>query len=337
MTLDVDPQGGVRTAGAGRYAPSPSGDLHLGNLRTAVLAHAFARRGGREFLLRVDDLDPQRSRADVAERQLADLSSLGLRWDGDAEWQSRNHARYEAALAELSARGLTYECFCSRRDILDAPRAPHSPPGAYPGTCRFLTADERERRRAALPPEKVPAIRVLAQPPGAGQASSSVVRKKVVDLVRGEFEGIVDDLVLRRGDGAWAYNLAVVVDDAAAGIDQVVRGADLLDSAPSQAWLAELLGLPAVEYAHVPLAVAPGGERLAKRDGGHTLAELRGRGVTPASVLAAIAASVGVEVPSPSSTAVEGILEAITDGLDPAELAPGGAFAEPWEVPDLAP
>jgi len=321
-------------SGAGRYAPSPSGDLHLGNLRTAVLAHAFARRSGREFLLRVDDLDPQRSRADVAERQLADLGSLGLRWDRAPEWQSRNYERYEAALADLTARGLTYECFCSRREILDAPRAPHAPPGAYPGTCRFLTPDERERKRAELPPNKVPAIRVLAQPAEAGEGEAYAVTHTVFDLVQGEFEGVVDDLVLRRGDGAWAYNLAVVVDDAAAGIDQVVRGADLLDSAPRQAWLAGLLGLPAVEYAHVPLAVAAGGERLAKRDGGHTLAELRERGIPVERVLEAFAESVGVS--ASASTSVEGILDAITAELDPEVLSPGGEFGEPWIVPEFA-
>lgn len=311
--------------GAGRYAPSPSGALHLGNLRTAVLAYAFARRSGRGFALRIDDLDPQRSREEVARAQIADLESLGLEWDGEPECQSRNHARYEEALHRLDSEGRTFECFCSRKDILDAPRAPHTPPGAYPGTCRDLTTAERERRRAAMPPNKVPAIRVRADPETHGENGDSGVICRIYDAVHGEFSGTVDDFVLRRGDGAWAYNLAVVVDDAATGIDQVVRGVDLLDSAPRQAWLARLLGLAPVQYAHVPLAVAADGERLAKRDGGHTLAELVAGDVTPEQVLRAIGESVGVR-------GARWIGE-IADGLDPSVLAPGAEFGEPWVVP----
>lgn len=313
------------TAGAGRYAPSPSGALHLGNLRTAVIAENFARRSGRSFLLRVDDLDPQRSRAEVAREQIADLARLGLQWDGEPEWQSDNHARYSAALEHLSAEGRTFECFCSRKDILDAPRAPHAPPGAYPGTCRDLTAAERERRRTAMPSNKVPAIRVRADSgPPRGNGDSGVICR-IHDVVQGEFSGVVDDFVLRRGDGAWAYNLAVVVDDAAAGVDQVVRGLDLLDSAPRQAWLARQLGLAPVEYAHVPLAVAPGGARLAKRDGGHTLAELVAGGVAPEQVVTAIGESVGV----PDARSVQDIAAR----FEPALLAPGAEFGEPWVVP----
>lgn len=312
-------------AGAGRYAPSPSGALHLGNLRTAVIAEAFARRSGRSFLLRVDDLDPQRSRVDVAHEQIADLARLGVEWDGEPEWQSDNHARYSAALERLAAEGRTFECFCSRKDILDAPRAPHAPPGAYPGTCRDLTPAERERRRAAMPSNKVPAIRVRADPETPGENGDSGVICRIYDAVQGEFSGVVDDFVLRRGDGAWAYNLAVVVDDAAAGVDQVVRGLDLLDSAPRQAWLARLLGLPPVEYAHVPLAVAAGGARLAKRDGGHTLAELVGMGVDPGRVVTAIGESVGV----PGARSVRDI----SARFSPALLAPGAEFGGPWLVP----
>ena len=314
-------------AGAGRYAPSPSGALHLGNLRTAVIAEAFARRSGRSFLLRVDDLDPQRSRAEVAREQIADLARLGLEWDGEPEWQSDNHARYSEALERLSAEGRTFECFCSRKDILDAPRAPHAPPGAYPGTCRDLSAAERERRRAAMPSNKVPAIRVRAgdDPATPGGSGDSGVIWRVYDAVQGGFSGVVDDFVLRRGDGAWAYNLAVVVDDAAAGVDQVVRGLDLLDSAPRQAWLARQLGLPPVDYAHVPLAVAADGARLAKRDGGHTLAELIAGGVDPGQVVTAIGESVGV----PGARSVRDI----ASRFDPALLAPGAEFGGPWVVP----
>lgn len=312
-------------AGAGRYAPSPSGALHLGNLRSAVIAYACARRSGRAFRLRIDDLDPQRSRAEVAREQIADLESLGLDWDGEPEWQSRNHGRYAAALERLTAEGRTFECFCSRKDILEAPRAPHAPPGAYPGTCRDLTAGERERRRAEMPPNKVPAIRIRADAESPAEVGTSGVIWRIDDDVQGEFSGVVDDFVLRRGDGAWAYNLAVVVDDAAIGVDQVVRGLDLLDSAPRQAWLADLLGLPPVRYAHVPLAVAADGARLAKRDGGHTLAELVAGGVAPERVLRAIGESIGV----PDA----GSLGDLVARFDPAALAPGAEFGGPWVVP----
>jgi len=248
------------TAPAGRFAPSPSADLHIGNLRTAVLAWLFARSTGRRFLLRIEDLD-DRTFSDVAAGQVADLAALGITWDGEPEYQSAHTERYGAALADLADRGLTYECYCSRRDILQAPRAPHAPEGAYPGTCRNLSAEQRSERRAAGRP---PALRLRA---GRDEYT-------VTDLLHGPYTGVVDDLVLRRGDGVVAYNLAVVVDDAAQDVDQVVRGDDLLPSSPRQAYLAALLGHPAPVYAHVPLVLNAGGKRLAKRDGAITLAEI---------------------------------------------------------------
>lgn len=248
------------TPGAGRFAPSPSADLHIGNLRTAVLAWLFARSTGRRFLVRVEDLD-DRTHDDIARRQLADLAAIGVTWDAEPQWQSAHPDRYERVIDELARRGLVYECFCSRREILDAPRAPHAPEGAYPGTCRDLTRAQRDAKRAGGRP---PALRLRAD---AG-------RFTVTDLLHGEFTGVVDDFVLRRGDGVAAYNLAVVVDDAAAGIDQVVRGDDLLASSPRQAYLASLLGYPQPVYAHVPLALNSEGKRLAKRDGAVTLSEL---------------------------------------------------------------
>lgn len=246
--------------GAGRFAPSPSADLHIGNLRTAVLAWLFARSSGRRFLLRVEDLD-DRTHAEVGLRQLADLAAIGLTWDAPPEWQSEHPDRYGAVIEGLMGRDLVYECFCSRRDILNAPRAPHAPEGAYPGTCRTLTASQREQRLAAGRP---PALRLRAD---TGEYT-------VTDLVHGSYTGVVDDFVLRRGDGVAAYNLAVVVDDAHAGIDQVVRGDDLLSSSPRQAYLAALLGYPEPVYGHVPLALNSDGKRLAKRDGAVTLADL---------------------------------------------------------------
>jgi glutamyl-tRNA synthetase len=283
----------MKPGGAGRFAPSPSADLHIGNLRTALLAWMFARSTERRFLLRVEDLD-DRTFPDVAQRQVADLAALGISWDEEPEYQTAHEDRYGVVIDGLIARGLTFECFCSRRDILAAPRAPHAPGGAYPGTCRDLTADElvAARRDATRPP----ALRLR----------SAVTEFTVSDVVAGEYTGVVDDFVLRRGDGVPAYNLAVVVDDAAQGIDQVVRGDDLLSSSPRQAYLGALLGYPTPEYAHVPLVLNVEGKRLAKRDGAVTLAEL---GVE--QTLTLVARSLGY-----SATTVDGMLAE----FDPARL-----------------
>lgn len=248
-------------AGAGRFAPSPSADLHIGNLRTAVLAWLFARSTGRRFLMRVEDLD-DRTFTDIAERQLADLATIGITWDGPATRQTEHAERYDAVVDTLRDRGLLFECYCTRRDIAQAPRAPHAPEGAYPGTCRDLGDAERERRRAET--GRPPALRLR----------TAVTEFTVYDVLHGDYTGAVDDFVVRRGDGVPAYNLAVVVDDAASGIDQVVRGDDLLSSSPRQAYLAGLLGHPQPVYAHVPLVLNTDGARLAKRDGAVTLAEI---------------------------------------------------------------
>ncbi len=248
-------------SGAGRFAPSPSADLHIGNLRTAVLAWLFARSSGRRFLMRVEDLD-DRTHGDIAERQLADLAALGLDWDGPATWQTAHPHRYDAVVDDLIERGLVFECYCTRKDIASAPRAPHAPEGAYPGTCRDLTDAERATRRTET--GRPPALRLRTD---GGEHT-------VHDVLRGDYTGVVDDFVVRRGDGVPAYNLAVVVDDAASGVDQVVRGDDLLSSAPRQAYLARLLGHAEPTYAHVPLVLNGDGARLAKRDGAVTLAEL---------------------------------------------------------------
>jgi glutamyl-tRNA synthetase len=246
---------------AGRFAPSPSGDLHIGNLRTAMLAWLFARSTGRRFLMRVEDLD-DRTHADVATRQLHDLAAMGLTWDGPTVWQSAHRQHYDDVVDRLANSGLVYECFCSRRDIAQAPRAPHAPQGAYPGTCRNLTGAQRAARRRGT--GRPPALRLRAE----------VSEYIVTDLVHGSYTGVVDDFVVRRGDGVPAYNLAVVVDDADEGVDQVVRGDDLLASSPRQAYLGSLLGYPEPAYAHVPLVLNADGARLAKRDGAVTVAEV---------------------------------------------------------------
>ena len=262
----------------GRFAPSPTGDLHVGNLRTALLAWLFARSAGSGFLVRMEDLDTGRVRPGAAERQLADLAALGLDWDGEVVFQSQRTARYEAAVAALEAGGHLYECFCTRAEIRAAASAPHGPlpEGAYPGTCLHLTDAERAERRAA---GRRPALRVRAN--GA--------RVGFDDRVLGGVEAVVDDFVVRRNDGAPAYNLAVVVDDAAQGIDEVVRGDDLAETTPRQLLLARLLGLPAPAYAHVPLVLGPDGARLAKRHGAVTLREL-----DPRAALGWMATSLGL-------------------------------------------
>lgn len=263
------------THGNGRYAPSPSGDLHLGNLRTAVLAEAWARATGRGFRLRIDDIDAARSSEISADRQLEDLEAVGVSWDGAVARQSDTLERYEVALDRLVEDGLVYECYCSRKDIAEASRAPHAVPGRYPGTCRELTEAQREQKREELAAVgRVPALRLRAQ-----VTEWSVREVFSAEAVDGWYTGDVDDMVLRRGgaqDMGFAYNLAVVVDDTLAGIDQVVRGDDLLSSAPRQAYLAHLLDLPEVEYVHVPLVLGPTGQRLAKRDGAVTLRQLPG-------------------------------------------------------------
>lgn len=204
---------------AGRFAPSPTSDLHLGNLRTALLAWLFARGSGRDFLLRIEDLDTQRVTAapEVAARQIADLTAIGLDFDGEPVWQSERLASYARAVDRLDS----YECFCTRREIAEAASAPHADGyRPYPGTCRDLSEGERAQRRRTRPP----AIRVRAD--GATQT--------VTDRWAGEVTGVVDDFVVVRNDGVPAYNLAVVVDDVAQGVDQVVRGDDLLSSSPGR-------------------------------------------------------------------------------------------------------
>lgn len=274
----------MTTSGAGRFAPSPTSDLHLGNLRTAVLAWLFARSSGRRFLLRIEDLDTARVRAagDTAARQRADLAALGLVFDGEPLWQSQRLEVYREAIAGLP----TYPCFCTRREIAEAASAPHHDPGGYrryPGTCRNLTDAQRAERAAV----RAPALRVRAED----------VSCTVSDALAGEVTAVVDDFVVARNDGTPAYNLAVVVDDLASGVDQVVRGDDLLDSSPRQAWLAARLGGAAPSYVHVPLALNPSGQRLAKRDGAVSMADLARLNISPARVLGRIAESLALAEP----------------------------------------
>ena len=274
---------------AGRFAPSPTGDLHIGNLRTALVAALLAHTTGREFIIRMEDLDLVTSSPEFEQRQIDDLAAIGVTTSAEIVRQSERFELYHQAIARLTESGDAYPCFCSRREIRaeieSAAQAPNGnlPDGAYPGTCRNLTSRERAEREAE---GRRPALRLRT----SGEAYV------VKDLIAGEFEGGVDDVVLARADGVPAYNLAVVVDDALQGIDQVVRGDDLLSSTPRQMHLQRLLGLPTPEYAHVPLVFGEMGSRLAKRDGAITLRELVARGESVASIRHAIADSIGCHV-----------------------------------------
>ena len=293
----------------GRFAPTPSGALHLGNFRTALVAWLFARSTGSRFLLRIEDLDEATSRPEHEAGQLADLTALGLDWDGEPLRQSARHAAYDAAIDRLDADGRVYPCYCSRREVLEAPQAPHGPlaEGAYPGTCRGLSSSEREARRSA---GRRAALRLRTD----GE------RVTVQDRLHGPVEGVVDDLVLRRNDGTPAYNLASVVDDAAQGVEEVVRGDDLLATTPRQAYLASLLGLAVPTYAHVPLVVTADGERLAKRHGAVTLADRAALGESPDAVRSYLAVSLGLASPGERVA-----MTTLLDRFDPDALP-----RDPW-------
>ncbi len=286
----------------GRYAPSPTGPLHLGNLRTALLAWLYARAAGSRFLLRVEDLDVGRVRPEHERGQLADLRAIGLDWDGEPVRQSERGALYAAALERLDV----YPCYCTRAEIREAVSAPHgaATEAAYPGTCRELSASERAARRAHT---------AGGRGSGAGRPPALRVRA----------DGAVDDFVVRRNDGAYAYNLAVVVDDAEQGIEEVVRGADLLETTPRQVWLAARLGVAAPRYVHVPLVLGPDGVRLAKRHGAVTLADRAALGEDAVAVRGLLAASLGLaqqgERPAP---------EELLARFDLAALP-----TEPWTLP----
>ena len=273
----------------GRFAPTPSGSLHLGNARTALLAWLQMRAAGGEILLRMEDIDKLRSRAVWAEEILRDLAWLGLDFDEGPEEggpagpyeQSRRTGFYEQALDKLAAAGLLYPCYCSRADLAQLASAPHglgSEGPAYPGTCRRLSAGERAERAAA----KSPSLR-FALPER---------EVRFVDGLMGEQRfppGAGGDFVVRRADGIIAYQLAVSVDDAAMGITDVLRGMDLLDSTPRQLLLLEALGCSAPAYAHVPLLYGPDGARLSKRHGAVGVAALRRSGVRAENVVGCLA------------------------------------------------
>ena len=256
----------------GRFAPSPSGRMHLGNVWACLLAWLAARSAGGAVVLRLEDLDPGRCRPEYCDQVMRDLEWLGLGWDGEPVYQSRRTQAYAQAFQELERQGLVYPCFCTRAQRLAA-SAPHRSDGAvvYDGRCARLTPEQR----AELSRTRRPAGRV--------RAPEKTITFR--DLLQGEYgedlKRDCGDFILRRSDGVYAYQLAVVVDDAWMGVNQVVRGSDLLSSTPRQLWLQEALGLPHPAYGHVPLLLAPDGRRLAKRDRDQELDALTARYTAP--------------------------------------------------------
>ena len=256
----------------GRFAPSPSGRMHMGNLWSCLLAWLSARSVGGGMVLRLEDLDPDRCRPEYCGQIMRDLEWLGLDWDGEPVYQSKRTEVYRQAFQALEQQNVIYPCFCTRAERLAA-SAPHRSDGAavYDGRCGRLTEAEREE----LSRTRRPAWRVR-------------VPEKVIafrDLLQGDYKEDLKrdcgDFILRRSDGVFAYQLAVVVDDAAMGVTQVVRGSDLLPSTPRQLWLQERLSLPRPEYGHLPLLLAPDGRRLAKRDRDLELGQLQEKYTAP--------------------------------------------------------
>lgn len=256
---------------ATRFAPSPTGRLHLGHAFSAVLGHAWAREHGGRFLLRIEDLDPTRSRPEFVDAIVEDLHWLGIEWDAPPFVQSQRSGAYNDALERLQSKGLAYPCFCTRADIAAALEAPHDPVAGYPGTCRNLP-DGPERRASEPHSWRLDSHKALAV---AGLPAWSEIDGRQFHSRCDDF----DDVILARKDAPAAYHLACVVDDAASGVTLVTRAADLRPSTPIQRLLQILLGLPETAYFHHPLVAHANGRRLAKRDLAPTLAAIRGKSV----------------------------------------------------------
>ena len=275
----------------GRFAPSPSGRMHLGNVFSCLCAWLSAKSQGGRVVLRIEDLDDRCKKPEVAAQLIDDLAWLGLEWDEGPYYQHERTELYVEALQRLEDMGLTYPCFCTRAE-LHAASAPHASDGTpiYRGTCRGLSTEEAVERSLRRPP----AIRLRV--PGVDDTVHDVI--EFVDRTYGaQCEALATecgDFLVRRSDGVFAYQLAVVVDDAAMGVTEVVRGCDLLTSTPRQVYLQNLLGLPHPAYAHVPLLMAPDGRRLSKRDHDCGMDGLRERFGTPEALLGWLAGTTGI-------------------------------------------
>ena len=273
----------------GRFAPSPTGPLHIGNLRTAVIAWLCAHQHEGELLLRIEDLDRLNSKPEHEERQINELAQLGITFGSNVIRQSERFDLYRDIVDGLRQQDLVYPCYCTRREILESTQAPHGPTieGAYAGTCRDLSSRDRsERERSGRPP--------------AWRLRTNNEQYIVDDVIAGPTPTVVDDMVLLRNDGVPAYNLAVVVDDAAQSVTQIVRGDDLLLGSGRHIHLQKMLGYPTPQYVHVPLVVGPDGERLAKRHGAVTLEDLNQKGFGVTEVLGELARSIGIDVDRPN-------------------------------------
>ncbi len=292
----------------GRFAPSPTGRMHLGNVFAALISWLSARKEGGKWILRIEDLDPQRSRIDHARLIEDDLAWLGLDWDeGGVDGkgpngpycQSMRGEIYKEALEKLQATGLTYPCFCTRADIM-ATQAPHESDGrvVYAGTCRPSRLGGSFDEATVDRPER--AIRLFV-PDKDMTFTDKLYGGQTVNLA-----AHCGDFVLRRADGAWAYQLAVVVDDALMGVTEVVRGSDLLLSSAQQIYLYDLLGYPAPQFAHVPLLCNEKGIRLSKRDSSLSMEELR-KEYTPSHLIGQLAYIAGI-LPEPFPISARGLL-----------------------------
>lgn len=293
----------------GRFAPSPSGRMHLGNVFAALLAWLSVRSQNGEMVLRIEDLDPDRCRPAYAETLKDDLRWLGLIWDREQLPQSRRTAAYAEAFAQLEAQGLVYPCYCSRTE-LHAASAPHASDGRvlYAGTCRSLTPAQRAAKT------KPPAWRLLA-PDEVWAVEDGLQGRYAEHLARD-----CGDFIIRRADGVYAYQLAVVVDDADGGITEVVRGLDLLSSTPRQLYLYDRLGLTAPRFIHVPLLVAADGRRLSKRDRDMDLGVLR-QEKTPEQILGLLAHWAGL-LPAPEPVSARELVPIFDWSLVPRTAIP---------------
>ena len=304
----------------GRFAPSPTGRLHAGNIFSYLVAYIVAHRAGGTIALRIEDLDPQRSKPVFAQACLRDLDYLGLGWDVGPLYQSERTEIYREAFRELESKGLVYPCFCTRADV-HAASAPHrGEKFVYAGTCRNLTAEQRKERARDIAAEgRAPSMRLIV--PDRTYA--------IDDLFQGRYEQNLacdcGDFLIRRSDGAFAYQLAVVVDDAAQQVTQVVRGVDLLSSSPQQAYVQDLLGFGRVTYGHVPLLVSRTDRRLSKRDHDASIDQMRVSYGSAAGILGHIAYVAGM-VPDDAPATVDELVA----GADLAPLA--GCIQKVWKA-----
>lgn len=301
----------------GRFAPTPSGKMHIGNALTALLGWLQMRSLNGRYILRIEDIDEQRSREELVDELMRDLIWLGLDWDEGPDVggsfgpyiQTERKTLYESALAKLKEAGLLYPCYCSRADIMAAASAPHglaSEGRRYPGTCRHLTKEEALRKEQ----HKKPSLRMKV-PEQAIVFTDDIVGPQVYPLEKS------GDFVVRRADEMISYQLAVVVDDALMGITHVLRGADLLDSTPRQLLLYEALGYTPPRFAHVPLIVDAEGKRLAKRNRGLSLSFLRGQGIQPQRIVGWLAWAAGL-IPSPEPVSPSQLVQS----FDMAQIKP---------------